>query len=353
MGASQKKLNDPRSLKESGNSQEVIGACGKPSVDGKTEGETLSTGVPPMVSCMGSMDTLSKGEEITKKGKNKRVPPFTRSVMIEDVKHISAVSRKPEAEKLVQGTAESHAVMTKPWRSDYSTNGAEIPSEIHQEKDPLNNASMLEVVPIVIGHESKAEKAGPLNPFPILKDNDKVNKFHKLESPIVQSSAFVGKCPSDVLVKEEVAPIVLRDVEGDNLMRMAKHLKDANVLKAHAGTTKNMSTSQPAVSSNDPYIQRLSDVQKQGTSDGGPNTNTIGNTAKYGKSVTVQEKSAEEEGNRSISNDVLFSPKYSTSEKWIMDQQKRRLLSDQTWESKQRKTDERIAACFDKLKVLL
>lgn len=327
---------------------------GKPSVDGKTEGETLSTGVPPVFSCVGSMDTLSKGEEITKKGKNKRVPPFTRSVMTEDVKHISAVSRKPEAEKLVQGTAESHAVMTKPSGSDYSTNGAEIPSEINQEKDPLNDASMVEVVPIVIGHESKPEKAGPLNPFPILKDNDKVNKFHKPEFPIVQSSTFVGKCPSDVLVKEEVAPIVLRDVEGDNLMRMAKHLKDANSLKAHAGTTKNMSTSQPAVSSNDPYIQRLSDVQKLCTSDGGPNTNTIGNTARYGKSVTVQEKSAEEEGNWSISNDVLFSaPKYSTSEKWIMDQQKRKLLSDQTWESKQRKTDGRIAACFDKLKVLL
>ncbi|XXG81817.1 hypothetical protein AAC387_Pa09g2379 [Persea americana] len=354
MGASQKKLNDPRrelSLKESGNSQEVIGVCGKPSVDGKTEGETLSTGVPPVFSSMGSMDTLSKGEEITKKGKNKRVPPFTRSVMIDDVKHISAVSRKPEAEKLVQGTAESHAVMTKPSGSDYPTNGAEIPSEIHQEKDPLNDASMVEVVPIVIGHESKPEKAGPLNPFPILKDNDKVNKFHKPESPIVQSSTFVGKCPSDVLVKEEVAPIVLRDVEGDNLMRMAKHLKDANLLKAHAGTTKNMSTSQPAVSSNDPYIQRLSDVRKQCTSEGGPNTNIIGNTAKYGKSVIVQEKSAEEEGNRSISNGVLFSPpKYSTSEKWIMDQQKRKLHSDQTWESKQRKTDERIAACFDKLK---
>lgn len=327
---------------------------GKPSVDGKTEGETLSTGVPPVFSCMGSMDALSKGEEITKKGKNKRVPPFTRSVMIEDVKHISAVSRKPEAEKLVQGTAESHAVMTKPSGSDFSTNGAEIPSEIHQEKDTLNDASMVEVVPIVIGHESKPEKAGPLNPFPLLKDNDKVNKFYKPESPIVQSSTFVGKCPSDVLVKEEVAPIVLRDVEGDNLMRMAKHLKDANLLKAHAGTTKNMSTSQPVVSSNDPYIQRLSDVQKQCTSDGGPNTNTIGNTAKYGKSVAVQEKSAEEEGNRSISNNVLFSPpKYSTSEKWIMDQQKGKLLSDQTWELKQRKTDERIAACFDKLKVLL
>lgn len=355
--ASQKELNDHKRelfLKEPDNSQEVIGACGKPNVDVKTERDTLSTGVPPLSSSMGGMDTLSKGADITKKGKNKRVPPSTRSATMEDVKHFSAVSRRPEAEKLAQETAESQTVMAKPTASDYPMNGAETSSGIHHEMDPLKDTSKEKVASILVGHESEPEKAGrTLNPFPTLKDNGKVSRFYKSESPIVQSSTFVGKCPSGSLLKEQNVPIVVRDVGGDNLMHMAKPLKDANMFKTHVGTTENLDTSQPVLSNNGPYIRRLPDVQKQRTSDG-LNTVTFSNTAKYGKSVTLQDKSTEEEGNLSISNGMLFSPtKYSTSEKWIMDQQKRKLLNDQNWESKQRKTDERIAACFDKLKVLL
>ncbi|CAM8911859.1 unnamed protein product [Rhodiola kirilowii] len=43
-------------------------------------------------------------------------------------------------------------------------------------------------------------------------------------------------------------------------------------------------------------------------------------------------------------------PKYTTSEKWIMEHQKRKFQHDQKWLIKQNKTDKKIAACFHKLK---
>lgn len=52
-----------------------------------------------------------------------------------------------------------------------------------------------------------------------------------------------------------------------------------------------------------------------------------------------------------VSTDLLPSPKYTMSEKWIMDQQKKKLLEEQNWILKQQKAKKRIAASFHKLKV--
>jgi hypothetical protein len=53
------------------------------------------------------------------------------------------------------------------------------------------------------------------------------------------------------------------------------------------------------------------------------------------------------------STDSPPSPKYTMLEKWIMDQQRKKLLTEQGWVQKQQKTKQRIATCFDKLKVCL
>ncbi|GLT42013.1 hypothetical protein SLA2020_160370 [Shorea laevis] len=60
--------------------------------------------------------------------------------------------------------------------------------------------------------------------------------------------------------------------------------------------------------------------------------------------------SEQDEEDKSVSTDSPPSPKHTMSEKWIMDQQKRKLLADQNWILKQQKTRLRIAACFNKLK---
>ncbi|XVE82038.1 hypothetical protein DITRI_Ditri15bG0114600 [Diplodiscus trichospermus] len=57
-----------------------------------------------------------------------------------------------------------------------------------------------------------------------------------------------------------------------------------------------------------------------------------------------------DEEDKSLSIDSLPSPKYTMSEKWILDQQKRKLLAEQNWVLKQQKTKQRIITCYTKLK---
>ncbi|KAG6664353.1 hypothetical protein CIPAW_02G087300 [Carya illinoinensis] len=58
----------------------------------------------------------------------------------------------------------------------------------------------------------------------------------------------------------------------------------------------------------------------------------------------------QDEEDRSVSADMPSSPKYTMSEKWIMGQQKKKLLVEQSWALKQQKAKQRIATCFHKLK---
>ncbi|KAJ1414267.1 SNF2-related, N-terminal domain [Sesbania bispinosa] len=56
-----------------------------------------------------------------------------------------------------------------------------------------------------------------------------------------------------------------------------------------------------------------------------------------------------QEGNESLSNN-LPPPKYTMSERWIMDQQKKRLLVKQNWVQKLQKTKQRMVTSFHQLK---
>ncbi|XP_039058330.1 chromatin structure-remodeling complex protein SYD-like [Hibiscus syriacus] len=58
----------------------------------------------------------------------------------------------------------------------------------------------------------------------------------------------------------------------------------------------------------------------------------------------------QDEQDKSVSTDSFSSPKHTMSEKWIMDQQKRRFFVEQKWVAKQQKTRQRIVTCFTKLK---
>lgn len=73
----------------------------------------------------------------------------------------------------------------------------------------------------------------------------------------------------------------------------------------------------------------------------------------FGNLVSVAGRSTEqEEENKSDSNDMPVSaPKYTTSEKWIMNYCERKVLEEKNWALKQRRAEERIAVCFDRLKV--
>lgn len=58
-----------------------------------------------------------------------------------------------------------------------------------------------------------------------------------------------------------------------------------------------------------------------------------------------------EDEDASVTTDRPSSPKYTMSEKWMLERQKRKLLTDKMWALKQRKTEQRIAVCTSKLKV--
>ncbi|KAL9277872.1 hypothetical protein ACSQ67_024884 [Phaseolus vulgaris] len=72
----------------------------------------------------------------------------------------------------------------------------------------------------------------------------------------------------------------------------------------------------------------------------------VDNASKHGISFPT-----EQDGNeRLVAGDLPHSPKYTMSERWIMDQQKKRLLIEQNWVQKQQKTKQRMATSFHKLK---
>ncbi|KAG7018651.1 Chromatin structure-remodeling complex protein SYD, partial [Cucurbita argyrosperma subsp. argyrosperma] len=68
-----------------------------------------------------------------------------------------------------------------------------------------------------------------------------------------------------------------------------------------------------------------------------------------GKNSSLNSMEQEDDG-KLVPSDLPKSPKYTMSEKWIMDRQRKKLLNEQNWLLKQQKTERRIGTCFDKLK---
>ncbi|XP_077230318.1 chromatin structure-remodeling complex protein SYD-like isoform X2 [Tasmannia lanceolata] len=294
---SRKGLNDNRrelTLKEPGNSLGGLNDMRE------TEKEILLTRNLPGSSSTGSlmdMDVSSKGTNITEKIKNKTHPT------------VPGISKLLEAEI-----------------SSLTGNGIQI--DVFKETLP---------VPEEIDND--------LHQSQVLKDNDRASKFHKEETFSVQRNAPTDKYPSAVLAKEQIAPIVMKDIELANFKHMVKPPRDVNMFSKHVGLAEShLATSESMVSNSlaDPYYAGAN----SGLDD---QRNPI--AVKYGNRIAVSDESAETEENKSLSNDLPHSlPRYSTSEKWVMDQQKRKICEEESWALKQRKTEERITVCFDKLK---
>ncbi|XP_065863549.1 chromatin structure-remodeling complex protein SYD isoform X2 [Euphorbia lathyris] len=68
------------------------------------------------------------------------------------------------------------------------------------------------------------------------------------------------------------------------------------------------------------------------------------------QSLANSSVSEQDDEDKSASTDSAPPPKYTMSEKWIMDQQKKKLFAEQNWILKQQKTKQKISTCFHKLK---
>lgn len=114
----------------------------------------------------------------------------------------------------------------------------------------------------------------------------------------------------------------------------------------------------PVLSSDNPELHSMgnisknhaiSDTQHQSTFDGFK-TIIFNDVPKQGN-INLSNKSIEQEDTDSESNGLPHSPpRYTTLDKWIMDQRKRKSLEEHSWALKQRKAEEMINKCYDKLK---
>ncbi|GMP88119.1 hypothetical protein CsSME_00040216 [Camellia sinensis var. sinensis] len=127
--------------------------------------------------------------------------------------------------------------------------------------------------------------------------------------------------------REHWKPISGMEAEHQTVM----HVKDASVLMKN-------------VSEDD---RKISEIQRRGIPDGCKAV-LVDDMQKNGSPAVVE--TDQEEEDISLCTDLPPSPKYTTLEKWVMEQKKRRFLIEQNWAVKQQKTEQKIAACSEKLK---
>eukprot|EP00268_Persea_americana_P041389 TRINITY_DN411_c0_g1_i8.p1 TRINITY_DN411_c0_g1~~TRINITY_DN411_c0_g1_i8.p1 ORF type:complete len:3251 (-),score=826.21 TRINITY_DN411_c0_g1_i8:3204-12956(-) len=279
-------------LKEPFNNQEITGMSARSSDTLKNEKEMSLTRISPGSSSTASLvetDVSSKDTEITKK-MNKKGPQSNRSVVLEEKKRLSALKRKPDVEKQTRESGESQTLMMD---SDSPMNSGRTSSECQNDKKDTFHDTFRETSGPIDRERVPGRVDGSYKQSQAAKENDGISGFCKAESPTVQATASADTY-SSLLVKEKIMPIT--PVAG-------KDVKFANF-------------------------------------------NDVGPAEIYPGRSTEQE-----EENKSDSDDMPVSaPKYSTSEKWIMDHCERKVLEEQNWALKQRRTEERIAVCFDRLK---
>ncbi|XP_042515442.1 chromatin structure-remodeling complex protein SYD-like isoform X2 [Macadamia integrifolia] len=303
--------------------------------------------VPPGSSSTGSLiDTdSSKETKNIKKTKKQKGSPADQLVLAEEGQRLLSATRKPEAEMQTQETAESQD------DPDHGHQQVGRANQIWRGISNHNEAPRGMMEASMVQHEQVLERAeNPLNQSQTYGDSDRVNKLFKVEAAFMQASQQTDKYPSSVPLGEQTR-LSGKGVEPHMLMS----LKDVNPLTMHAlQGGKHSSKPEPIVFNSfadvfvgancGPEDQRGSEIQKQSASDGCKMISINRDP------ITVLEKSPEEEEEEKSSTETPPSPKYTTSEKWIMDWQKRKLLGEENWALKQKKMEEKITGSFDKLK---
>ncbi|XP_052198184.1 chromatin structure-remodeling complex protein SYD isoform X2 [Diospyros lotus] len=169
----------------------------------------------------------------------------------------------------------------------------------------------------VISQESVSERRdGAPSQLQILPDSS------------IQGSRHAGSHLPSFPSGEHWKPISGTEAERQTVMTM----KDANVL------LKNVSED----------YQKISEVQRRCIPDGCKSI--LPDMQKNGSGGPIMPETDQQEEDMSSHADLAPSPTCTTSEKWIIEQQKRKLSIEKNWALKQQKTARRIASCSEKLK---
>ncbi|KAI3896797.1 hypothetical protein MKW98_009650 [Papaver atlanticum] len=345
------------SVKEPSSGNEATAVLGRPSdMSDRTLPGSSSTGIPTETETT-SMDT----DKFPKVNKG---PPTDSSAATEERNHLLPASRNPETEMNIQEESDSQATLAmtsaamsvmnsgrtlpkmNPDRDDIGNGQQQIGRLNHLSSSILgmnqqlkremasltgtrnqNEVSVNALSPSVFHHPPMPQRTDYSSNHPqLLGDRERGNNMLRSEPSYVQASLHADRYPSTFTGKEASKTNSGKDVE---------HSRDVSVTWTHGSQGEN----------------HVSDPQKHLNFDRHQMV-SANNTQNYGNPGMVLERSMElGEENKSIYTDITMSPpKYTTSEKWIVDHQKRKLNEERNWAIKQRKTEERMAVCFNKLK---
>lgn len=377
--------------KDYGHRPESPGSYGRPNDMIETEKE-MPAKIPPGSSSSGSLmetESSSKDTENTKK-KSKTVSISERSVPVEQ--RLLSSKQKTEISQL---KAESHGPVTSTVESESLANASRYFSEAKPVKDSYNQAnqpgawanqhlssvprksSILKpevTMPTTTGFHTIAFKdvvsssVGQFQHEPVsgcgispqeqsqpFCIDERTNRLSKPEFPVIETNMLADRGTSLLSTKDQTPRFTVKDIE--NLKCGMSSIRDVNTEK-HSSTPElvaynNKSGFYCGTEINGMKDQRIPDIQKQPNSDG-LKTIIYSDTLRGGDLGKVLERSTDHDEENSLeSSDMPISPpKFTTSEKWILEQQKRKRFEEEKWALKQRKAEERIGTCFEKLKVM-
>ncbi|KAI3983237.1 hypothetical protein MKX01_013304 [Papaver californicum] len=322
------------SVKEPSSGNEATAVLGRPSdMSERILPGSSSTGIPT--------ETETTSTDTDKFQKTTMGPPTDSSAPTEERNHLLSARRNAETEVNIQEESDSQATLAvtsvavsvmnsgrtlpkkNPDRDDIGNGQQQIGRLNHLSSSILgmnqqlkremasltgtrnqNEVSINALSPSMFHHPPMPQRTDyPSNHPQLLGDRERGNNVLRSEPSYVQASLHADRYPSTFTGNEASKTNSGRDVE---------HSRDVSVTRMHGSQGEN----------------HVSDSQKHSNFD-----RYIG------------------EENKSIYTDITMSPpKYTTSEKWIMDHQKRKLHEERNWAIKQRKTEERMAVCFNKLK---
>lgn len=377
-------------LKEDGTNRELKDSRAEPDISHESSGmfgrTSDSTRLRPLPSTetTGEIDSSSKETENVKE-QNNQTSNLDRPIISEENARLQALKHKIDPETRPNGRAASHytaSIMNQ--RSDSlvpgSHFGREGPEPSNQQGAQTSHLSPVLSVnrlpgiegtiltgtrtadvppgeapgPSIIHQELPAETNS--NQSRVMKNNDFAGKPLKPDSPMSEAIKQMDRHhPSLVEQRTQIigkeSGIVKRAVYPSKSLNMFGNVSPSEKLSAASDLPVSNSAADNypvSVGTND---QRASSNQKhdiqQSYSSDGFKTMTVNNSLRHGN---MGMKSTECDDGSEANDMPAPPPKYTTSEKWIMDQQKRKLAEDQKWAVKQRMAEERITASFNKLK---
>lgn len=302
-------------------------------------------------------DSSSKDTENTRK-KSKKCPNLDNSMMGEENKETIAVKQKGFPQMGTQETAESAAV---PVTSQYFNSQLDVARDcdgkFNQQTTRANQCTS------VVG-----VKAQPPKPewTPVLKAVTHDDSSQSFASSLLHRGTYCNQThlsgKSSMNFHTHKFPLLESNTlqmltnEGVNLSHNVNASKDDNRFVTHVGPTEKLSAASNSMISNnqaDVYVRKygLNEVRDSVMN---MQYNSDAFRTLSANDIVGHGDVDQDDGYVSASDDIPTSPpKYTTCEKWIRDHEKRKLVEEQKWVSKQRKAELRIAARFEKLKVCI